>query len=132
MKTTITIESYEIKQTKTNKPMRKYKTDIGVINCFDEKLFDKFDDNLGVPLLVEYEENGNFKNLVKFIKIEETPTEKVEKKKSEVPTAMKLSYVKDTFATLTAYTASKDMDIKLDVLWDMAIHFIQKAEEDLR
>jgi hypothetical protein len=107
MEETITLKSVESKNTKAGAPMWTAMTSIGKMSCFDKTLAEQLFTLVNKNLVVETGMNGNYKNLIRVIKIADyTPIPTAQQQAqvaSEDPTrkqrltsaTMLISYAKD-------------------------------------
>lgn len=66
MKIDIKIESFELKTSKQGKPYKIYKTDQGMMSCFEKSVIAELEANVGKLISVDMQERQNFKNIVAF------------------------------------------------------------------
>jgi hypothetical protein len=71
MEETITLKSIETKTTKAGAPMWTAMTSIGKMSCFDKTLAEQLFTLVNKNLVVETGMNGNYKNLIRVIRLSE-------------------------------------------------------------
>ena len=135
MKTTIKLEGVEEKQAKTGRKYHSYKTNQGIMNCFEKVITDKLNENIQKEVEIEFEERNGFKNITKFLgtgaKVEESVMVKTEDKFSEArqykDQSIYTSYAKDIF--LTMYLDDKENVIDMKIMMNNAVELIKQARE---
>lgn len=138
----IKILDFEDKETKTGKKYIRFKTSEGWMSCFDTKSNEALKKLKGNSANIEIIEQGDFKNIQRFLgpasESVDAKVEKVEKVpqnglKQEFPKSMKVSYAKDAFCAICSRVSQSafdnmDEDERL-ALMDLAIKAVKKAEE---
>jgi hypothetical protein len=106
VKQNLEILEFEDKKTKAGKRYTRFKTSDGWMSCFDRTSCDSLKDLEGSSALVEVSQEGDFKNIKKYLgkATEEDSQEKKSAKfegekpvnlKESFPVSMKVSYAKD-------------------------------------
>ena len=130
------IQDFEDKKTKAGKRYTRFKTSDGWMSCFDEETIAKLKECEGKTVSVEIKEQGDFKNIQKYVG--ESDGEAV-KSAEKAPVSQKfntatmyVSYAKDIFCKLcdmhsAKAFAAKDADV--NELMRISIDRVKQARE---